>query len=66
MNINQKRQQFTKDLDKLISGDYVLAPKEPTPLMEQKGMECGGGILTKKIYQEMLAVAQQQIEGKTA
>jgi hypothetical protein len=27
---NNKRAQFTKDLDKLISGDYVLVPKQPT------------------------------------
>ncbi len=31
-----KRAQFAKDLDKLISGDYVLVPKEPT----QKNVEC--------------------------
>ncbi len=27
MNIKQKRAQFAKDIDKLVSGDYVLVPK---------------------------------------
>lgn len=65
MNTNQKRQQFAKDLDKLVSGNYVLVPKEPTPVMERIGMENGGGFLTKKIYQAMIN-ASQQLEGKTA
>ena len=33
MNIKQKRAQFAKDLDKLVSGDYVLVPREPTQAM---------------------------------
>ena len=37
MNTKQKRQQFSKDLDKLISGDYVLVPKEPTQEMLNAG-----------------------------
>lgn len=67
MNTNQKRQDFKKNLDKLLSGDYVLAPKEPTQIMERIGMENGGGFLAKKIYQSMLNASQEQsIEGKIA
>lgn len=32
-SIHQKRGQFSKNLDKLVSGDYVLVPKEPTEAM---------------------------------
>ena len=34
---DHKRTQFAKDLDKLISGDYVLVPKEPTQKMLNAG-----------------------------
>ena len=60
MNINQKRQDFKKDIDKLISGDYVLMPKVATPVMERAGMENGGGILTQKIYQAMVNASQEK------
>lgn len=33
MNIQQKRAHFAKDIDKLVSGDYVLVPREPTQEM---------------------------------
>lgn len=38
MNTNQKRQQFVKDLDKLVSGDYVLAPKVPNEKQKRTAM----------------------------
>lgn len=56
--INSKRAQFAKDLDKLISGDYVLVPKQPTTEMEQAGMAAGGGFLTIKIFKTMVEAAQ--------
>lgn len=55
---NNKRAQFTKDLDKLISGDYVLVPKQPTDEMERAGMAAGGGFLAIKIFKTMVAAAQ--------
>lgn len=32
-SVQQKRGHFVKDLDKLVSGDYVLVPKQPTEAM---------------------------------
>ncbi|MFW1760587.1 hypothetical protein [Acinetobacter calcoaceticus] len=58
MNIKQKRAQFAKDLDKLVSGDYVLVPKKPTEEMERAGMEAGAGFLAKTVYQAMVNSAQ--------
>lgn len=49
---------FIKDLDKLISGDYVLVPKEPTAEMERAGMAAGGGFLTITIFKTMIKAAQ--------
>ncbi|APJ19236.1 MULTISPECIES: hypothetical protein [Acinetobacter] len=37
MNNETKRQKFAKDLDKLMSGDYVLVPREPTDAMVKAG-----------------------------
>lgn len=54
-----KRAQFAKDLDKLISGDYVLVPKEPTVLMEKAGMEAGAGFLATAIFKAMVVAAQE-------
>ncbi|MDA0698073.1 MAG: hypothetical protein O2793_16955 [Proteobacteria bacterium] len=54
----QKRHCFIKDLDKLMSGDYVLVPKEPTPEMERAGMEAGGGLGAIKIFKKMAEAAQ--------
>ncbi|MCH7357320.1 hypothetical protein MMP61_17380 [Acinetobacter sp. NIPH 1958] len=59
---NHKRAQFSKDLDKLISGDYVLVPKQPTAEMERAGMAAGGGFLTIKIFKTMCAVAEGAIK----
>ena len=59
MNINQKRQQFTKDLDKLVSGDYVLVPTTPTPEMERAALEAGAGFLFAKIWTETLNASQK-------
>ncbi|RTY11201.1 hypothetical protein EKS29_07710 [Acinetobacter baumannii] len=58
MNIKQKRPQFTKDINKLVSGDYVLVPKQPTEEMERAGMEAGAGFLAKAVYQAMVNSAQ--------
>lgn len=57
--INEKRADFTKDLNKLISGDYVLIPKEPTAAMERAGMAAGAGFLAKKIFKKMIEAAQE-------
>lgn len=54
-----KRAQFAKDLDKLISGDYVLVPKNPDAAMEKAGIEAGAGFLAKTIFQAMVAAAQE-------
>ena len=59
MNIQQKRQKFIKDLDKLISGDYVLAPKEPTKEMERAAMEAGAGFLFASIWTAALNASQE-------
>lgn len=56
---NNKRAQFTKDLDKLISGDYVLVPKQPTDEMERAGMAAGAGFLAIKIFKKMVEAAQE-------
>ncbi len=53
-----KRAQFSKDLDKLISGEYVLVPKQPTAEMERAGMAVGGGFLAIKIFKTMCAAAE--------
>jgi len=53
-----KRSNFIKDLDKLVSGDYVLVPKQPTAEMERAGMSAGGGFLSIKIFKTMCAAAQ--------
>ncbi|MBJ8467630.1 hypothetical protein [Acinetobacter pittii] len=57
-NVNKKRAQFTKDIDKLVSGDYVLVPKQPTEEMERAGMAAGAGFLAKAVYQAMVKSAQ--------
>lgn len=53
-----KRVQFPKDLDKLISGDYVLVPKEPTREMERAAMEAGAGFLFAQIWTAALNSSQ--------
>ncbi|MDC5408337.1 hypothetical protein OHW82_08245 [Acinetobacter baumannii] len=58
MNIKQKRAQSAKDIDKLVSGDYVLVPKQPTEEMERAGMAAGAGFLAKAVYQAMVKSAQ--------
>lgn len=39
MNIKQKRAHFPKDLDKLVSGDYVLVPKESAQFCAEKTID---------------------------
>lgn len=53
-----KRSNFIKDLDKLLSDDYVLVPKQPTAEMERAGMSAGGGFLSVKIFKTMCAAAK--------
>lgn len=53
-----KRAQFAKDLDKLIGGDYVLVPKEPTREMERAAMEAGAGFLFAQIWTAALNSSQ--------
>ena len=50
----QKRHRFIKDLDKLMSGDYVLVPKEPTPEMERAGMAASAGLGAIKIFKKIM------------
>lgn len=54
-----KRAQFAKDLDKLIGGDYVLVPKEPSLEMEKAAMEAGAGFLFAKIWTDVLNASQK-------
>lgn len=56
--LNAKRADFSKDLDKFVSGDYVLVPKRPTEEMEKAGMAAGGGFLTITIFKAMVEAAQ--------
>ncbi|MBK0063938.1 MULTISPECIES: hypothetical protein [unclassified Acinetobacter] len=56
--VDEKRAHFAKDLDKLVSGDYVLVPKKPTAEMERAGMSAGGGFLTCHVFKAMCAAAQ--------
>ncbi|WEI18181.1 hypothetical protein PY247_18210 [Acinetobacter proteolyticus] len=58
-----KRKNFIKDLDKLLSDDYVLVPKQPDAAMEKAGMEAGGGFLAIHIFKTMCAAAQGSNEG---
>lgn len=52
-----KRSNYIKDLDKLLSGDYVLVPKEPTKEIEQAGIGIVG-FKARQAYKAMIAVAQ--------
>ena len=69
MNNNQKRQQFTKDLDKLVSGEYVLVPKNPTFEMLVNGLAViatGVGksdieFELRKIWEKMIDASQGKI-----
>jgi hypothetical protein len=54
---NEKRAQFSKDLDKLISGDYVLVPKEPTAEMERAGIGIVG-FRARSAYKAMISAAE--------
>ncbi|WP_228129299.1 hypothetical protein [Acinetobacter colistiniresistens] len=58
-----KRSNFIRDLDKLLSGDYVLVPIQPDAVMEKAGMEAGGGFSTIQIFKTMCAAAQGTDEG---
>ncbi|MDG9993305.1 hypothetical protein [Acinetobacter ursingii] len=58
--VDVKRAHFAKDLDKLVSGDYMLVPKEPTAEMERVGMNAGGGFLACHIFKAMCTAAQEQ------
>ncbi|MRA45294.1 hypothetical protein [Acinetobacter pittii] len=39
MNIQQKRAHFPKDLDKLVSGDYVLVPRQSAQFCAEKTID---------------------------
>lgn len=56
-NVNKKRAQFSKDLDKLVSGDYVLVPKQLTKEMEQAGIGIVG-FKARQAYKAMINAAQ--------
>lgn len=53
-----KRSNFIKDIDKLLSGDYVLVPKQPDASMERAGMEAGAGFSACRVFKAMCAAAQ--------
>lgn len=55
--MKNKRAQFTKDINKLISGDYVLVPKQPTKEMEQAGIGIVG-FKARQAYKAMINAAQ--------
>nr|WP_298892199.1 hypothetical protein [uncultured Acinetobacter sp.] len=57
----RKRRDFAKDLDKLIDGDYVLVPKNPTKEMERAAMEAGAGFLFEGIWAAALNASQEQV-----
>lgn len=72
MTTQEKRAQFAKDLDKLVSGDYVLVPKEPT----QKILNAGHIVMNhvkgsdvhpatnakrRELYKAMINAAQEQV-----
>ncbi|ADX02998.1 hypothetical protein [Acinetobacter baumannii] len=66
MNTKQKRAQFAKDLDKLVSGDYVLVPKKPSFDMIVDGLAViatGVGVQdiefeVRKIWEKMINASQ--------
>lgn len=68
--ISDKRHKFAKDLDKLTSGDYVLAPKEPPSLFIQRAWKLPvlkpslkSDALERraiKLYQAMIEILQEQ------
>lgn len=55
--MRDKRAEFAKDLNKLISGDYVLVPKQPTVEMEQVGIGIVG-FKARQAYKAMIKAAQ--------
>lgn len=67
MNINQKRQDFKKDLDKLMSDDYVLVPKNPSFEILVNGLAViatGVGVQdiefeVRKIWEKMIDASQE-------
>lgn len=69
MNTHQKRQQFAKDLDKLVSGDYVLVPKNPSFEMLVNGLAViatGVGktdieLELRKIWEKMIDASHEKI-----
>lgn len=72
MRTQEKRAQFVKDLDKLVGGDYVLVPKEPTQKMlnaghiamnEVKGSDVHPATNAKRreVYIAMINAAQEQV-----
>lgn len=68
-SIHQKRGQFSKDLDKLVSGDYVLVPKNPSFDMIVDGLAViatGVGVQdiefeVRKVWEKMIEAAQGEL-----
>ncbi|MFW1840022.1 hypothetical protein ACG9XS_15945 [Acinetobacter gyllenbergii] len=56
-SVVNKHGRFSKDLNKLISGDYVLVPTQPTKEMEQAGIGIVG-FKARQAYKAMIAAAQ--------
>lgn len=57
--------QHVPNLDKLISGEYVAVPKEPTIEMLDAGqddMDCYGEEYVKAVYKAMIKAAQTEVE----
>ena len=60
--IVSKHTQFAKDLDKFVSGDYVLVPRNPTARMMDVGSAAQFEHNTVgDIYRSMINVAQEQV-----
>lgn len=68
-SIHQKRGQFSKNLDKLVSGDYVLVPKNPSFDMIVDGLAViatGVGVQdiefeVRKVWEKMIEAAQGEL-----
>lgn len=58
------RAGFIKDLNKLLSGDYLLVPKTPTQEMLDVAWECppiASGLTRRKLFEESLTVVFQKM-----
>lgn len=63
MNTKQKRAQFAKNIDKLVSDEYVLVPKKPTQEMIVSGLAViATGIGKEHIITEVIMCWEKMLE----